>query len=154
MKTKCSPVLSGRRRDVRVVRRMEADAPSLYRAWTERFDVWFAEPGELLMTPRVDAPYFFHNRREWGTSPHYGRFLRLENNRLVEMTWVTSRGGTGKGGTEGAETLLRVELRPRAKGTDLRLTHWGFANERSRKGHADNWPAALEILDERLKKRR
>ena len=47
-----------------VERLMKADASDIYQAWTEKFDAWFAQPGELLMTPEVDKPFFFYNRKE------------------------------------------------------------------------------------------
>lgn len=62
------------------------------------------------------------------------------------MAWVT-----GEGGTEGAETVVRVELSARIEGTLLRLTHSGFPNKASRDGHASNWPEALEVLDTTLR---
>lgn len=144
MKTKCPPDISSRPLTMTVEREMKAE---LYEAWTEKFDRWFAEPGELMMVPEVDKPYFFRNRKEWGSHPHYGRFIELEKNKLVVMTWVT-----GKDATEGAETVVKVELTPTEKGTHLRLTHSGFADERSRDGHKENWPAGLETLDEALLK--
>ena len=128
-----------------VERLMKASASDIYQAWTQKFDAWFAEPGELLMTPQVDTPFFFYNRKDWGRHPHYGRFLALKKDELVEMAWVT-----GAGGTEGAETVVRVELSARPDGTQLRLTHSGFPHEASRDGHAANWPEALEGLDETL----
>ena len=97
------------------------------------------------MTPEVDKPFFFYNRKDWGRHPHYGRFLEIKKNELVEMAWVT-----GAGGTEGAETILRVELSAREDGTLLRLTHSDFPHEASRDGHAANWPEALEDLDKVL----
>jgi uncharacterized protein YndB with AHSA1/START domain len=149
MKSVCLPDLSTRPLSMEVERLMKAGAADIYRAWTERFDLWFAQPGELMMWPEIDRPYFFYNRKDWGRHPHYGRFTRLEKDRLVEMTWVTSD-GAGRGGTEGAETLLRVELTPQARGTMLRLTHSGLRDEQSRQGHVDNWPEAIAILDEAL----
>ncbi|MEM7261376.1 MAG: SRPBCC domain-containing protein [Planctomycetota bacterium] len=128
-----------------IERVMKASANDLYRAWTEKFDAWFAQPGELLMTPEVDRPFFFYNRHDWGRHPHYGRFLELKQDELVELAWVT-----GEGGTEGAESVIRVELSAHEDGTLLRLTHSGFCHEPSRVGHADNWPEALEVLDEAL----
>ncbi len=147
MKSKCQPDISARPLSMTVERVMKASAKDLYEAWTEKFDRWFAEPGEMMMVPEVDRPYFFNNRKDWGSHPHYGRFLELEKDKVVEMTWLT-----GQGGTAGAETVLRIELTPTDKGTIFRLTHSGFADESSRDGHKDNWPSGLETLDEELAK--
>ena len=145
MKTSCPPDISARPLSLAVERQMKAQAAAIYEAWTEKFDCWFAEPGELLMTPEIDKPFFFYNRRDWGSHPHYGRFTELEVNHLIEMTWIT-----GQGGTAGAETVLRIELLPNEQGTLLRLTHSGFLDEDSRDGHRDNWPEGLETLDQAL----
>jgi len=144
MRTTCEPDHSARPLTMTVERLMKASASDLYRAWTETFDCWFAQPGELFMKPEVDAPFFFYNRRDWGRHAHYGRFLELTQDALIEMTWAT------EGGTQGAETIIRIELLPRDDGTLLRLTHSGFASEASRDAHAENWPAALEELDAAL----
>ena len=142
------PDLSSRSNSMTLELRMKADAASIYNAWTRDFDLWFAETGELIMTPEVNRPFFFYNRHDWGRHAHYGRFIKLEKNKLIEMTWLT-----GKDGTFGAETVIRIELVPQDEGTVLRMTHSGFENEAAAKAHKDNWPLALEELDKKLASR-
>lgn len=139
------PDLTSRPHALAVERMLAASPEEVYRAWTERFDRWFAAPGSVLMSAAVDSPFFFETVFDGGRHPHYGRFLRLEPASLVVLTWVT-----GRGGTEGAETVVTVELEPDGTGTRLRLGHAGFANAADRDRHREAWPLVLAQLDDRI----
>ena len=145
------PDLADRPFALHVERRMALPPEVLYRAWTERFDEWFAARGSVAMEPRVGAPFFFETEHRFEENapaqrhPHYGRFLTLEPARLVRLTWVT-----GAGGTKGAETVVTVAFEPVAGGTLVRLQHAGFGDAEARDRHAHAWPMVLEQQEARL----
>lgn len=141
--TFCAPDLSARPFDLTIERTMRALPSTLFQAWTQQIDRWFATPGTVLMKGEVNTVFFWEVQHAGKRYPHYGRFLRLEPDQLVELTWLT-----GAGGTKGAETVVTVELTPDGTSTRLRLTHAGFPDQESRDQHEQAWPSILAHLDD------
>ena len=139
------PDLSRRPFHLKVERIMETPPGVLFDAWTKQFDRWFAAPGSVIMQGEVNTAFFFETEHNGSRYPHYGRFLKLVQDRLVKITWVT-----GTGGTKGEETVVTVEFEPYEKGTRLSLTHEGFPDEESKNAHEQAWPFILEHLDKRM----
>jgi uncharacterized protein YndB with AHSA1/START domain len=128
-----------------VERVMQATADAIFRAWTEEFDTWFAAPGSIVMRASVGEPYWFEVIHEGARHPHYGRYLALQPGRLIEQTWVI-----GRNGTDGAETVVRLDLTEEEAGTRLRLAHRGFFDAGASARAAQSWPHILAHLDEVL----
>lgn len=136
----CLPDLSARPHRLTLERQMRATADALYWAWTEQFDRWIAAPGTMMSAAEVDTAFYFEARPDGRREPHYGRFLRLEPGRRVELTWLSR-------GTGGLETLITIELTPNGYGTLLRLSQAGFADEAAMQAHEAAWPDVLARLD-------
>jgi uncharacterized protein YndB with AHSA1/START domain len=125
--------------------RMNSAPRDIYAAWTTGFDRWFAVPGTVRMEPEVGAEYSFETEHDGRRHAHRGKFLRLEKDSLIEMTWIT-----GAGGTEGAETVLSVEIAEEGAGSLVDLKHAGFPNQESMQRHEQAWIGILSHLDKVL----
>ena len=127
-----------------VSRDIPLEPAAVYDAFTtRRFENWFAAPGTLQMRAEVNAPFFFETQYQGERHPHYGRFLRLERDRLIEMTWATAAG------TRGVETVVTIMLQLIELGTRVTLTHAGFPDGETTERHAEAWPRVLEKLEQR-----
>jgi uncharacterized protein YndB with AHSA1/START domain len=125
-----------------VTRHLSASPDRVYRAWTdpEQFKKWFLAE-RLIMHQGVDGLFFWETLYQGNVWPHYGRFLDLDEPRVVELTWMSHA-------TQGLESIVRVELVPKDGGTDLTLTHSGLPDEKSRADHQEGWTQIAATLDD------
>ena len=144
----CFPDLSSRPFAIAVERTMPIPPNVLYKAWTQQFDLWFASPGSVMMKGEVNTAFYFETAFAGKRYPHYGRFLRLDRDQLVQLTWLT-----GHDGTKGVETVVTVVFNQNDDGTLLHLTHEGFQDEESKSKHEQAWPMVLTQMEEKLTKK-
>jgi len=136
------PDLSNRPAELRVEKSISATAADIYRAWTDELDQWFAAPGTLTASVELNGLYFFETHFNEERHAHYGRYLNLVTSKLVEQTWVT-----GDPGTQGAETVVRVELIDALDMTNVSLVHKGFYDIETMRGRREAWPVVLDLLE-------
>lgn len=129
----------------RVPRTYAASAERVFDAWTDpaKLKAWLAAGANASVDARVDGLFYIEMPFEGRIYPHYGRYLRVEKARLLEFTWVSE-------GTQGKESVVRIELIARGKQTDLVLTHEGLPTEALAEDHRVGWLRFLESLVERL----
>jgi len=145
-KVHCPPNLEDRPFDLTAERVVDLAPKTLFFAWTTGWGDWFAAPETVISTGGPGSAFFFEVHPHGKRYPHYGRFLRSECFKMVELTWVT-----GPAGTKGAETVVTVEFEEVEGGTLIKLRHAGFPDEESRDKHKTAWPMVLEQLETKLK---
>lgn len=91
MRSECQPDNAARPLTMTVERSMRANAADIYRAWTQDFDAWFAQPGELFMTPEVDRPSSASNSRHRTAARCFAS--RTQASRTKHRATVTKRTG-------------------------------------------------------------
>lgn len=127
-----------------VPRVIAASPERVFRAWTDpaRAKAWLSNGGDLVLQPEKGGLYFLDMVYGGHTYPHYGRYLQVEPNRLLEFTWVSQT-------TLGKESIVRVDFEPEGSGTKITLTHRGLPDEKLRNDHEGGWIELLEWLEQR-----
>ena len=70
-----------------------------------------------------------------------GEYLTIEKPQRLAMSW------RWEGGEDPGESLVEIELRAIAEGTQLTFTHSRLHDEESRLGHEQGWNGALDKLE-------
>lgn len=130
---------------INLPRTYDASPERVFRAWTDPASAkaWLAEGGDVVMDPQPDGLFYFGMMHRGIPRPHYGRYLRVENPRLLEFTWVSEH-------TRGKESVVTIEFKPRGNQTELSLTHEGLPDEDMAMAHTQGWTFFLDTLAERM----
>jgi uncharacterized protein YndB with AHSA1/START domain len=139
---------------VQLRRTFETPPERLFAAWTtpEELRRWHA-PGPLScvlaeVDLRVGGRYRIHMRAPEGKEHHVSGVYRVvEPGRKLVYTWKWETATTNN---EQADTLVTVEFVPKGTGTELVLTHEGFASEEARRNHEQGWTGIMEKVGGRF----
>jgi uncharacterized protein YndB with AHSA1/START domain len=133
--------------DFTVSRTIRASAQEVFDAWLDRKSpggIWFGVE-RAIVNPVVDGLFYHvvkHEGRQW---PHYGRFIRLDRGRTIELTWMSEA-------THGLETVVTITFTPGPDGTEVKLRHANVPDDKMGRGHQEGWTSYLKALAERFEK--
>ena len=142
-----------RKRAIASVRReIDAKPREVFEAWTNPkhpASPWAKRNGvrRVSVNRSVGGLFYINMGPPMPLPTHFGRFLRLDRPRLIEHTWASE-------GTLGAETLVRIKLRSRGKGTVFSLRHTGLRSVQSARAHEEGWGMIVGWLVEGFATRR
>jgi uncharacterized protein YndB with AHSA1/START domain len=120
-----------------VSREIAARPGEVFEAWTDPrhpASPWSRRNGirMAIFNPSVDGLFYINMGPPMPLATHFGRFLRLDKPRSIEHTWASE-------GTLGAETVVRITLKPKGKGTLFSLRHTGLPDARTARAHEEGW---------------
>jgi uncharacterized protein YndB with AHSA1/START domain len=143
--------------ELRLTRRFEAPPERVFDAWTNT-DVlrrwWAALPGWTTSTAvvdlRPDGRYRLSMRDPESGAEHtvHGEYVEIERPRRLVYTWTWAGDAEIMRGSEG--TVVEVEFVEEGDGTEVVLTHRGFADARIRDLHGEGWSGCLDTLERAL----
>jgi uncharacterized protein YndB with AHSA1/START domain len=136
---------------VEVVRRYAAPREVLYACFTEveHFARWFG-PGEVRVRDadldvRVGGRYRIEFLSpDGGVDVVTGEYLDVTPPERLRFTWVWR---AWRAGLVDEETLVTVSFHEREGGTEVRVVHERFGDERGRDLHAEGWERTFDCLD-------
>jgi uncharacterized protein YndB with AHSA1/START domain len=137
---------------VQLTRVMRASPGAVFSAWTEpaQLERWWTGVGGWVdatadVDLRVGGRYHFSMRDEGGALHGVvGEYTRIAAPERVGFTWTWENEPAVMRGSEGS--LVDVALQDTPGGTQVTLTHSGFANGLVKDLHEEGWNALLTSL--------
>ncbi|MDQ3262963.1 MAG: SRPBCC domain-containing protein [Myxococcota bacterium] len=134
-----------------LTRSLPAAPSKVMKAWTDEKQLaqWWASDGfrlkSVTLKPKTGGEFRFEYENGLGEpSAVYGTFQDASSEMLV-FSWAREGKKADIGGT-----LVTVEFRKGAKGTELALTHELLPNSAVREAHRTEWLSRLERLGKLL----
>jgi uncharacterized protein YndB with AHSA1/START domain len=131
-----------------IVRRIAARPAIVFDALTTPEGIaawWGPDAGPVLVAEtdlRVGGRFRVRFRMLDGSEHESsGEYLEVVRPKRLAMTWRWA------GGEDPGESLLEIDLRAIAEGTELTLTHSRLVDEETRRGHEEGWTGALDKLE-------
>jgi uncharacterized protein YndB with AHSA1/START domain len=132
-----------------IVRVLPARPEEVFDAWIdpESLRTWMC-PGAMSVSAvevdaRVGGSFRIVMRGAQGDVEHTGRYREIRRPERLVFTWASRI-------TAGRETLVTIELRARADGTELTLTHAELPDDETRRLHQGGWASIVEKLAAQL----
>jgi uncharacterized protein YndB with AHSA1/START domain len=131
-----------------IVRRIAARPAIVFDALTTPEGIaawWGPDAGPVLVAEtdlRVGGRFRVRFRMLDGSKHESsGEYLEVVRPKRLATTWRWA------GGEDPGESLLEIDLRAIAEGTELTLTHSRLADEETRRSHEEGWNGALDKLE-------
>ena len=133
-------------------RTIRAPRQRVFRLWTEPNELvkWFNAPGHGLANAEIDlrvgGKYRLGMRKLPDGEPFYvsGEYRELDPPSRIAFTWSWEMPEDAK------NTLVTIDLIEVPGGTEVRLTHALFANQKQVESHTVGWTAILDSLAEQF----
>ncbi len=143
--------------ELRVTRRFDAPRDEVFDAWINP-DVlrrwWAADPSWDSPLAEVDAReggrYRLSMRDSASGATHtvVGEYTEINRPERLVYTWEWEGGPEEMRGSEATQVV--VEFREAGEGTEVVITHSGFANDAIREEHTKGWNAVLANLERQV----
>ncbi len=141
-------MIADTRTALRLTRIVKADPQTAFDAWTqpEQIRRWACPEGHTVADSQVDLTvggrYLLKMRNDAEGSFHtaVGAYREIDAPRRLVYTWDWVEEDHHMGG----DTLVTVEFRPHAEGTEIVLTHEAFPAEEITELHVEGWESCLD----------
>ncbi len=131
----------------------DSSVDRLFRAWTEPEQLikWFGREPNSLASVEIDLfvggrVCFEFKSDQRKRSAIEGRYLRIEENRLLEFSWTHILESEEEGIVASGESTVTIQFEPLGDRTRLTLTHQGIVESGVREGVGTGWSQSLSRL--------